>query len=141
MAELWVGVGMGSRLPPFIGGISLPRDNFYFGVPDKCISAHFQWPGKEIFAMRMTPLFTHIFINLTKELGTKIIRNTTDLLPYLKHYVLWVASTSVSTGWQFQLVTRAFGEPCVLLLTVFPDAFSTAFTISRTEYPLPVPRL
>ena len=128
MLQNCVGVDMGRSYPLLLGeSWGLPRDNCYFGVPDKCISVHFQWLGKDIFAMTMTPLFTHIFITTTKELGTKIISNTTDLLPHLKHYFLWVASTSVSTGWQIWASHQSFWRTMCTFTYSFSWCFLNSF--------------
>ena len=37
-----------------------PRENSYLGVSKKCISVHFERPGKEIEAVMMTHLLFHI---------------------------------------------------------------------------------
>ena len=47
-AQTCVGVGMGRGLPPPIGGVrgGLSRENFNFWGAEKCISVHFEQPGK-----------------------------------------------------------------------------------------------
>ena len=73
-AQMCVGIGMGEGLHYFH---SEGGENFNVGVPEKCISGHFERPGQEILAFRMTFLFTTICITIAslflwnKVLGSK----------------------------------------------------------------------